>query len=311
MVFAKLCKLLGLYGRGYDLDVMAQRLGIELRKLRDLEPSYHSFYIPKRSGGTRKILAPSDRLKKVQRRILRRLLSRLRVHRSATGFQQDESFVSNARRHEGQAVVIRFDLQDFFPSIDAKRIERYFRFIGWNRRSAKLFVRLCTTEGVLPQGAPTSPRLSNLVNYKLDARLTALAQKFGGVYSRYADDITISLTQEDRRSVQVIIKTVERIVEEEGYRLNLKKGPDVRRRHQRQRVTGLVVNQRANLSRETRRWLRAVEHRTKQVTAQAQLSIIDEGFVHCLKRPTLTASQLQGWQSLQAMVNTVQVAEEV
>jgi RNA-directed DNA polymerase len=316
-------------GRGYDVDELARRLAMDQRDLRRFEPRYREFTIPKRSGGRRRILAPDDDLKGLQRRILRRLLSRLKAHPAATGFERGKSIVTNAGAHQGQAVVLRFDLKDFFPSTTLKRLKKYFRRIGWNRPATKVLLRLCTYQGGLPQGAPTSPRLSNLVNHRLDARLAGMAAWLGAVYTRYADDITISLPDEgsDRaRPVQrlgrnprtgelitkdVLMSTsdkihfverfVRRVVEAEGYQIHRRRKLSIRRRHQCQTVTGLVVNDRVNLPRATRRWLRAVEHRTR-LARQPFLSSSQPATYGPRKRPTLTPDQLQGWQSLQAMI---------
>src|SRR5262249_42451022 len=155
-------------GKGHGIQELARRLGMSLEELRAVSPSYREFSLPKRSGGTRRILAPVDELKAVQRRILRRLLSRLKCHPAVNGFERGRSIVTNARPHVRKAVVLQMDLKDFFPSTGVRRVRAYFRKIGWNREAANLLVRLCTYEGGLPQGAPTSPRLSNLVNYRLD-----------------------------------------------------------------------------------------------------------------------------------------------
>jgi hypothetical protein len=323
------------WGRGHGVDELARRLDMQPRELRKFRPTYTEFTIPKRSGGSRRILAPADDLKKLQRRILRRLFGRLRAHPAAHGFERGRSIVTNALAHRGRDAVVRFDLVDFFRSTQVKRVKRYFRRIGWNRPAAAVLVRLCTHKGGLPQGAPTSPRLSNLVNYRLDARLAGLAAMLGGVYTRYADDLTISLVEdvenvvedtslsrhpgtgrpiprEIRASLLELLPTmatrirfverhVRRAVEEEGYQLHRRKKFSVRRRHHRQMVTGLVVNQRPNLPRETRRWLRAVEHRTRIAALPMFDSSHPQGFVS-RKRPTLTPSQLAGWRAFRAMV---------
>ena len=179
-------------GKGHGVDELARRLGMAAGELRAVRPRYREFFLPKRSGGTRRILAPDQALKAVQRRILRRLLARLRSHPAATGFERGRSIVTNALPHVGRAVVVRMDLKDFFPSTRAGRVRAYFRRVGWDRAAAGLLTRLCTFEGGLPQGAPTSPRLGNLVNYYLDAQLTRKAARIKGVYTRYADDLTIS-----------------------------------------------------------------------------------------------------------------------
>jgi len=288
-------------GRGFGLEELARRLGVDREKLARVEPRYHEFTVPKRSGGTRRILAPDAELKSLQRRILRRLLTRLRAHPAAMGFERGRSIVTNARAHRQQAVVLRFDLKDFFPSTGARRLKKYFRRIGWNRPATKWLLRLCTHRGGLPQGAPTSPRLSNLVNYRLDARLAGMARKLDAVYTRYADDITISFNRDDPEKTHYFQRFVRRVVEAEGYRLHGRKKLSVRRRHHRQVVNGLVVNDRVNLPRPVRRWLRAVEHRTR-TNQPTMLSSYEPLSPTPRKQPTLTPTQLEGWRALQAMI---------
>jgi len=288
-------------GSGHTVAELARRLDVDQAQLRRIQPRYRPFTIPKRSGGTRRILAPERELKDLQRLVLRRLLARLRVHPAAMGFERGRSIVANALAHRRQAVVLRFDIRDFFPSTSTKRVGRYFRRIGWNRPAAKLLLRWCCFEGGLPQGAPTSPRLSNLVNYRVDARLAAMAAKLGAVYTRYADDITISLAADDRKKVHYMQRFVRRVVEAEGYRLHHRKKLSIRRRHHQQIVTGLVVNDRVNLPRSVRRWLRAVEHRagSQRPVWTSSSEPLDP---RPRKRPTLSTAQLEGWRALQAMI---------
>lgn len=270
--------------RGHPMEELARRLGMTVEQLRGARPTYREFTIPKKSGGVRRILAPDPPLKNLQKRILRRLLGRLKPHAAATGFETGYSIVSNAFGHIGRAVVVRMDLKDFFESTAAKRVTRYFSTIGWNSETCVWLTRMCTYKGGLPQGAPTSPKLSNLVNHHLDARLDRLAEKFGAVYTRYADDITFSFPSDDR-DFHAVIQMTGDIATQEGYTVHRHKKLHIRRRHERQIVTGLVVNQRVNLPRRTRRWLRAVEHHAK--TGQPA---------------TLTPAQLEGWRSLRRMI---------
>jgi retron-type reverse transcriptase len=271
--------------RGLELDELARRLGRKVEDLRSLRPAYHVFSVPKRSGGERRIAAPLEPLRGIQRAILRRLLARLRAHPAATGFERGQSIVTNALRHEGKAVVIRMDLKDFFGATGTPRIRAFFRGLGWGGEASDLLTALTTHEGGLPQGAPTSPRLANLVNRGLDARLAGLAMKVGATYSRYADDLTFSFQGDDPVRTHTLIRAVQIIARNEGYELHMRKKLHIRRRHDRQVVTGLVVNERVNLPRKTRRWLRAVAHH--QATG----------------RPvTLTPAQFEGWRSLLAMV---------
>jgi len=297
-----LLDLVGYQGQGHTVDELTRRIGVPAESLTKVQPDYREFEISKRSGGTRRIAAPSPELMELQRRILRRLLRRLRVHPAATGFERGQSFVTNACRHQGKAVVVSFDIRNFFPSITAYRVERYFRAIGWNRKAARLLVQLLTWQERLPQGAPTSPRLSNLVNYRMDSRLTSLAADYGATYTRYADDITISLDDEDHDLHSLIASTIA-IIRSEGYQPHIGKKFDVRRAHQRQQVTGLVVNSQVNLPRRTRRWLRAVEHRTKQF--DKALCFTQPGAfsgTQPVKRPTLDRQQLAGWRALVQMI---------
>ncbi len=275
------------YGAGRGVDELARRIGLGADELRNVRPTYRRFTIPKRAGGKRTILAPDDRLKAVQRTILRRLLRRLSCHPAAVGFERDHSIVSNALCHVAQAVVVRMDIKDFFQSTPADRVERYFRRIGWNADAARLLVRLCTYDGGLPPGAPTSPRLSNLVNYNLDARLAGLAETCHAVYTRYADDMTFSFETDDAAAIHCVIGMTKYIVGQEGYTLHQGRKLRIYREHNRQVVTGLVVNERVNLPRRTRRWLRSVAHHL------------------ATGRPaTVTAAQLDGWRALHHMIAT-------
>ncbi len=243
---------------------LAESLDLPLNKLRAVEIAYRTFLIRKRGGGDREINAPFDELKRIQRLIHRRILGRLRAHEAATAFEAGRSIVDNAVPHVGAAVIIRLDLVDFFPSIKQDRVARMFRRCGWGRGAARLLAALCSRNGVLPQGAPTSPRLSNLVNIYLDDRLQSLATSYGATYTRYADDITFSLPADDGRKVRALMRVARRVIRSEGYAIHHRKKVSIRRAHQRQMVTGLVVNSGVRLPRETRRWLRAVKHRLER-----------------------------------------------
>lgn len=281
-MFGWLKRLLG--RKRHDVEELAKRLDMPATELRRMAIEYRELTIPKRNGGVRKLAVPSPALKQLQRRLLRRTLGKLRAHPAACGFERGRSIVDHAENHNDSDVVVKFDLRDFFNSTPAARVEGYFRSIGWNDEAALLLTKLCTWQGSLPQGAPTSPRLSNLVNYGFDARLAGIAVLFGGRYSRYADDLTFSFDGDAARSVGHVVHRVKIAVRECGYRLNKRK-TRVMRRHQRQQVTGLVINLDVNLPRETRRRLRAVEHQRRR-----------GGDV------TLSDAQLAGWRAFRAMI---------
>ena len=268
-------------------DELAVRLGVPLDQLLVAPVGYQQFAIAKRGGGQRRIAAPIASLKALQRTILRRLLARLRSHPAATGFERTHSIVTNAAAHSAAAVAIRMDLREFFTNTSAARVDGFFRGIGRDAPAAELLTRLCTHEGALPQGAPTSPRLSNLVNVVMDVRLAGLAASLGAVYTRYADDMTFSLNEDNHTAVATLIRCTKQIVADFGYKLHPGRKLRIRRRHQSQRVTGLVVNERPALPRETRRMLRAAAHHL--ATGRAA---------------TLTEEQLQGWDALQHMIET-------
>jgi retron-type reverse transcriptase len=281
------------FGYGKYLRDATARLAVPEHDLRRIQPSYREVFVPKKRGGERRLLIPDPPLKALQRRVLRRLLAKLRAHPAAHGFERGRSIVTNALPHGSQSVVIKIDLVDFFTATTAARIDAYFRRIGWNAEAAAILTKICTTEGGLPQGAPTSPRLSNLVNFNMDSRIARFVARRKGQYTRYADDITISFPKDYPRKVRGTIQVVKRIVKRYGYRIHLRGKLQILRRHQQQRVTGLVVNRHAQLPRKIRRWLRAVEHRLK-TKGEA----------------TLTPKQLAGWRALQAMIAKRAIASQ-
>jgi RNA-directed DNA polymerase len=267
------------------MEELAKRTGLTVPELRAARPTYRRVPVPKRSGGTRELLVPDDATKALQRRLLRRLLARIPVHPAAHGFERRRSIVSNAAPHTGRAVVVRMDVIEFFGTTSARRVRRLFRVLGWDADTAELLTRLTTHDGGLPTGAPTSPRLANLVNVLLDARLAGLAEALGARYTRYADDLTFSFERDDHAALADLLGATRRIARGHGYRLHVERKLQIRRRHHRQTVTGLVVNERVALPRQRRRWLRAVEHR-----------------IYSSREASLTREQLAGWQAFESMV---------
>ncbi len=270
---------------GRSVDELAERLGLSVEALQAFQPAYREAFIPKRSGGQRRLLVPDQQTKAFQRILLRRVLGRLRAHDAACGFERGRSIVHNARPHAGKAVVVRLDVVDFFPATRADRLEAYFREIGWGAEAAALLMRLTTHEGGLPQGAPTSPRLSNLVNRTMDVRLAKMAARFKASYTRYADDLTFSFPKDYPRRIRGLVQRARRILKAQGYTLHRGKKLSIRRRHQRQVVTGLVVNDHPQLPRVVRRRLRAAEHRLRTG-----------------RGATYSPAELAGWQSLRTMI---------
>jgi hypothetical protein len=231
---------------------------------------YVAFDVPKATGGVRTLHAPRPRLKRLQRRILDELLAPLEVHPSAHGFVPGRSTVTNARAHVAARIVVKMDLAEFFPTIHFGRVVGLFEQYGAGREASRMLAALVTHRPVLsdgrvawpstlPQGAPTSPALSNLVCRRLDARLTALASTVGGTYTRYADDLTFSFRSEPTHGLGRFLWWVNQIVGQEGFRENLKKRRVLRQAGQI-RVTGLVTNSGLSVPREARRRFRAILH---------------------------------------------------
>lgn len=208
--------------------------------------SYKVFYIPKKAGGYRKIEAPKDELYKIQKWIKINILDKINISENAKGFKKNTSILENAKQHVAKEVVINIDLRDFFPSIKYSNIFKFYIYIGYTKEVSHLLTQLCTNaRNVLPQGAPTSPGLSNIVCLKLDKRLSELAKKAGGSYTRYADDITFS----GNKNIIGIVSLAKKIIQEEGYEINDKKFR-IRYSNQAQIVTGLTVNKKINVSKK-------------------------------------------------------------
>lgn len=206
-----------------------------------LGPRYHyrPFTIQKRDGRQRRLLAPSPALKRLQRKLLHGYLAQLPAHPAATAFSSGASIVANARPHTGQAWVATLDLADFFASTTAARVRAFFIKAGWRGEALSTLIRLCVYRNGLPQGAPTSPCLSNLVNRELDHTLSQLALNAGAHYTRYGDDLTFSWKSNAPPNAfegQVMAGLLNA-----GYTVQPRKGWQVRRGTDSPTITGLIV----------------------------------------------------------------------
>jgi RNA-directed DNA polymerase len=281
-------------------EALAKALGVTVSKVRgfafhrdvDTGTNYVTWRIPKRTGGERTITSPKPDLKQAQRWVLANVVERLPVHGAAHGFVAGRSILTNALAHQGADIVVKVDLKDFFPSVTWRRVKGLLRKGGLPEGAATL-LSLMSTEAprermefrgktlhvakgprALPQGAPTSPGITNALCLRLDKRLSALSRKLGFTYTRYADDLTFSWSKakapKGRKAqgapVAVLLARVKDVVETEGFTVH----PDktrVARKGSRQRVTGLVVNAvkegtapAARVPRDVVRRLRAAIH---------------------------------------------------
>ena len=243
------------------LEISAAALGPFLGGDKKIADMYYSFEIPKRHGGTRRISAPAPRLKKLQRRVYEKLLANAEYLEPCRGFMKGLGIKDNAKVHSGQPLVINMDLRDFFPSVPIRLVYRVFRDIAGSKAAGVFLAALTTKDGVLPQGAPTSPALANLVCKRMDLRLQGLAASVEAKYTRYADDLTFSGPE----NIIAVMPLVRKIVEEEGFAVAEEK-TRIMRGGRRQEVTGLVVNENVSLPRDVRRRLRAAAHH--QATSQ-------------------------------------------
>ncbi len=239
---------------------------------------YHYHCIAKRSGGVRLIESPKTLLKSLQQKIANNILCHAPIHKAAHGFRAKHSCLSHASKHSGKSYLLVYDLAHFFQSIDWLPVYQVFRNLGYNKLISINLTNLCThrcrsdvpelsqldpeqrqrvKRRHLTQGAPSSPVLSNAVMLRLDRRLSGLAKSAGLTYSRYADDLAFSTNQSrDWRFLEPLVGS---ICIEEGLELNFKKS---RRKasHQRQKLVGIIINNRPNIDRRYYDELKAILH---------------------------------------------------
>jgi retron-type reverse transcriptase len=267
----------------HDSRELAAAMGIPLARLRWLTyhrrgatlVHYHRFQIPKKSGGMRSISAPKPALAAAQDWVLRWIFQPLAPEPEAHGFVRNRSIVTNAAPHVGRAVVINLDVKDFFPSITFRRVKGLFYFLGYSEHVATVLALLCTEaprlpvsvdgkriyialgERRLPQGACTSPAITNAICRALDRRLAGVARRHGFTYTRYADDLTFS--GDETHAIRGLLWSVRMILADEGLTEHEAK-TRVMRRGRRQEVTGVTVNEKLGVSRQYVRELRAILH---------------------------------------------------
>lgn len=270
----------------HDAADLAALLGVDMRTLRWLTyhrevatvTHYRQFQIPKATGGQRTISAPRPALRAAQQAIREKVLAPLTPTVHAQAFVKGRSTVTNARPHLRKGVLVKVDITDFFGTVRFGRVRGLFESLGYSGMVATLLA-LLTTEAkrveadldgrpawvalgprALPQGAPTSPELTNQIARRIDARVGGYARKHGWTYTRYADDLALSHDDDSRERVGKLLGVVRQVLESEGFQVNPDKLVVVRRGRQ-QRVTGVVVNDVPGVPRATLRRFRAAVHR--------------------------------------------------
>ena len=245
-------------------EELAQLIHINPRLLAAFNKDPHKFYrkyrIIKSDGGFREIRQPRRDLKGVQAWILRNILDKLTPSAYATAYTKGKSIKDNLDPHVNNRYFICLDMEDFFPSISIRRVKRIFSLIGYSDGASSVLAKLCTCKNNLPQGAVTSPALSNLIASKLDRRISGYSSKRNITYTRYADDITLSSNNPIilRQSLLRILK----IIKSEHFKPNMGKlrvlGP-----RRRCSITGLVKDSseaRFGIGKRKKRQIRAIMH---------------------------------------------------
>jgi len=251
---------------------LADEWNQEARRSEASQRHYRYRWLAREYGADRLIQMPKRRLREAQRKIYDALLRLVPVHAAAQGFVRGRSTLTHARQHVGRAWVLRLDLAQFFCHVARPRVQGVFAMLGYAPAVARCLAALCTNrvptqvlqaaphgplpwtqrqlfrDAHLPQGAPTSPALANLVAFGLDVRLAALARKLGATYTRYADDLTFSHVEWQRADAMRCARAVGRIVAGCGFAIHPRKTLCMGA-HQRQYVTGIVVNRHPNLER--------------------------------------------------------------
>lgn len=223
---------------------------------------YHIWRIPKSNGGVRQIEEPHEWLKQEQEKLHHSKLKHIPVSDHAHAFVEGRGPITNAKVHAGNPHFMQFDIKDFFPKTTKPMLIYGLYMCGFSVEEADEIAQICCFGNRLPQGGPTSPVLANIACKRLDLRLAGLAEKWGATYSRYADDLTFSF--DHGKDIYPLRFPVERIINEEGYRLRRDKTRILRPGMQR-RATGIICHEDGTVAvpRKFRRRLRAKIHQFK------------------------------------------------
>jgi RNA-directed DNA polymerase len=212
---------------------------------------YRDFIIRKKNGSIRKLVEPLPSLKEIQSWILENILQEIKVSKYAKAYVKNRTLLDNVRYHKGREAVLTLDIENFFGSITLSHIEQIFLALGYSSNISNLLAKLCTYDNVLPQGAPTSPYLSNLYLREFDEIISKFCNQKDIRYTRYADDLTFS----GRKDVLDIVEFIQENLHKLDLRLNKDK-EKLMLRNQRQVVTGIVVNEKLQTPKTARNFLR-------------------------------------------------------
>ncbi len=268
-----------------DAKTLSQLIKLPIKKIKwmayhrrtSLTNHYIDFKIPKKRGGNRNISRPKPILKSVQLIIKNMILDKIPMREHIFGFRKGISIYDHALVHCGANVIINFDLKDFFPSISFNRVRKAFMKLGYSGEISSVLALLTTKQDskiveidnkihhiysssrYLPQGASTSPIISNLVAENLDTQLLLRSESFGFKYTRYADDLSFS-SKAQKPNIKGMIYMINKTIELHGYKINRNK-TNVLFDNNSQNITGLIINSKQpKIPRVWRRRLRAAIH---------------------------------------------------
>lgn len=236
---------------------------------------YSNFDISKSSGKSRFISAPDKRLKMIQRKVATSLGKIYRLRDPVHGFAPNRSIKTNAETHLRRRYVLNIDLKDFFGAISERRVQGLLRSLGLDSTVSNIISRICCNQGRLPQGAPSSPIISNMICFRLDKSLMDYAKSHRLLYTRYADDITLSGFQplsaifdgsrpnSGKLNEEILDEELKQIIHSNGFELNSDK-IHYSDKNSRRMVTGIKVNEGLNIDRRYIRNLRAIMYRIEK-----------------------------------------------
>lgn len=234
-------KILGLPSIN-DLEDFSNLVNLSPRAIYQLsvnsEFHYKTYQIKKSNGKLRDISQPSKQLKGLQLWLLNNILNKLKVSEYSKGFEKKQSIADNVKPHILSNCLLNIDIKDFYPSINSIKVYNLFKSIGYNKLISTIFTNICTFKNTLPQGSPCSPKISNLICWKMDSRIQGYVGKKGIIYTRYADDITISGIVPSK--VINLLPFIEKIIKEEGFVLNKTKTRFTGKLRKRE-ITGLII----------------------------------------------------------------------
>ena len=245
------CNCVVIYDQQHFAELVGYDYGYILALSSNLEKNYKEYSIPKKRGGTRVLEEPYPDLKDIQSWILKNILvpaSKKMVSPVAKAFIPKKNIRDNARLHKKHNLIVALDVENFFGTIQYGCIYEVYRTIGYSKALATLLAKLCTYKGYLPQGAPTSPMLSNLVMKRIDDLLWSYCKSRKIIYTRYADDLTFS---GDSVHIGHLISYVEQVLMQRYLHLNTNK-TKIMGRGTKQSVTGIVVNEKVQVSKTYR-----------------------------------------------------------